>query len=452
MQGALTSQSQRVLVRLRAGVETFRSSLFFLPAVCVAVAVGGAELMLAVDARVPNDRLPGIVVTTVESARVVLGTIAAATITVAGTVFSVTMVAFQLSASQFSPRVLRGFLRDRFQQFVMGFVLGNFAYCLIVLRALRSGDADSVPGLSIAFAVVLGVLAVVAILGYVDRAGRSMQVGEIIRRITDETLLVIDATIPADPAPPAPPAPPLEAGAAVRACETGWVQQVSTDAVLDALAEGMSAHVLVRPGQFVARGEPLAVLCGAPAGAAIEHRVRSCFEIGRTRTMQQDVEFGVRQLVDIGLRALSPGINDPMTAYEVIVHLRPILLELLTRPLLGRVVARDGCTVVRMSLPSHADYLEQSLGQLRHAGRDHLFVATALLDTLGRLVSELRQRELEDRIPLVCRQGQLVLEECRSDHLIAADITTLEHLAAEAGLMAPSAETAVRDGEQEKIG
>jgi uncharacterized membrane protein len=187
-----------VIVRIRAASEAVRNSLFFVPVLCVVLGLALAAGMLELDRRVRLEPAPSLLRFTVESARELLGTVAAALITVSGIVFALTGLSVQLASSQFSPRVVRGFLRDRSAQVSIGFMVGTFTYSLVVLRAVRSGEAgpDVVPALSTALALGLTVAAVVAIVGFVSRTAHRLQSSQLIRGVAEETLGTVASRLP----------------------------------------------------------------------------------------------------------------------------------------------------------------------------------------------------------------------------------------------------------------
>lgn len=421
-----------MLLRVRAAGEGFRNSLFYLPSLFVLASVALWRGMLSLDTAVDRERLPDLVRFSEETAGPLLATIAGATITVAGIVFSVTVVAVQLASSQFSPRVLRGFLRDRFQQVVMGLLVGTFTYAMLTLGS----SAPPVPDLTVAMAVLLALIALLAILGSIDHTARNMVVGEIVRRISDETLETVRRELPlAHPGQGAdgddgsersavPPGPPA---VVVAAPWTGWVQQVDGGGILRDLPAGASARMEVRVGRFTVAGTPL-VSVWPPTGGSGEELdadhlrevVDDSFAIGRSRTMQQDVGFGLRQLADIALRALSPAINDPTTACEVVVHLGAVLREVLRRQPVARVLRDDqGRCLVRPHEVDPDGYVERSFGQIRLCARDHPAVHVAMLETLAMLRDDLGSAGLEARVEILRRQAALVVEEAR--HSTALD-------------------------------
>ena len=422
-----------MLLRLRAWRERFSNSLFYLPSLFVVGAVAVWRLMLAWDRSVDGDALPELVRFDGDNASALLGTIAGATITVAALVFSLTAVAVQLASSQFSPRVLRGFLRDRFQQVVMGLVIGTFTYAVVTLSSV---DPET-PHLTISLALLLAVAAVLAILGSIDHTVRSLRVGEIIHRVADETVHTIRRRCPelggADP-PAHRSWPEDDDVVVVRSLRSGWVQQVNSTAIVEALPPGGAARLDVRVGVFVAAGAPLVTAVRAGLDVErFEHEVVRSFATGTGRTMQEDFDFGFRQLVDVALRALSPAINDPTTAYECVQHLGAALRELLVRDLPADRKAADGDRVLfRPHDLRHADYVARSFEQIRLAARDHPGILVAVLHVLALLVSEVEEVGLPERAEPLRAQAALVVAEAERSVALAADVDRVR--AAAAGL------------------
>lgn len=418
-----------MLIRLRAMWEGFRGSLFFVPFLFLLLAALLAEGMIVLDTelRERGVELPALLSSTVDSARALLGTIAAATITVAGIAFSVSLLLIQLASSQFSPRVLREFFRDSFTKRILGLVVGTFVFCLLVLRAVRGsvGEAGQavIPNLSVFVALVLGIVSILGIVAFINHSAHSMEAAEIIRRITGETREMIERLWPAsedraeeEQEPPSHeyPAPSDEGDAlVVTARAGGWVQQVDPGKLLDAASDGGTIRLEIHPGDFVVEGRPICTIWPQPED---EHRAikeaREAIRIGRGRTMQQDVDYGIRQLVDIALRALSPGINDPTTAQEVIVHLGAVLRVLLLRDP-PQTFWRDGRDrrLYMPHEPGHADLVDLAFDQIRRAGAAQPSIAVAQLESLGMLRGSLVEADLTDRLPPIRREARLVLEE-----------------------------------------
>ncbi len=428
-----------MLVRLRSALEAFRNSLFFLPALFVALAVVLAQLMLEADQRVSLDSVPSFLRFTVDSARELLSTVAGATITVSGIVFALTALTVQLASSQFSPRVVRGFLRDRFTQAAIGFMAGTFTYSLLILRAVRSPSDDElsnvVPNLSAGLGLVLAVGVVITILAYVNHTAQSLQATQLIGHITEGTITLVRKRFhEAGPGGTQPPAPEgVGPGRALRSLRSGWVQQVNEQALLAALPESGLLQVEVRVGSFVHEGKRLAtVWFGGQDSEDSDEKLVESFAIGKMRTMQQDVLFGIRQLVDVALRALSTGVNDATTAYECIVHLGSVLFEILRRDLPPMVVTGEGgrC-LLRPHELTHADYVGRSFDQIRRNITTMPDLCVALLRTLGALAQELEDLGLADRAEPLRRQARLVVAGVTAAEPLADDLALVERAAAD---------------------
>lgn len=425
-----------MLVRLRSALESFRNSLFFLPALFVALAVVLAQLMLEADQRVALDSVPSFLRFTVDSARELLSTVAGATITVSGIVFALTALTVQLASSQFSPRVVRGFLRDRFAQAAIGFMAATFTYSLLILRAVRSpSDAasDVVPNLSAGLALLLAVGVVIAILAYVNHTAQSLQATQLIGHITEGTIALVRKRFPEREAGlTAPPAPVgVGPGRALRSPRSGWVQQLSEQALMAALPESGLVRVELRVGSFVHEGKRLAtVWADEHDGEDLDENLVEAFAVGRMRTMQQDVLFGIRQLVDVALRALSTGVNDATTAYECIVHLGSVLYEILRRDLPPVVITGEqGRCMLRPHELTHADYVARSFDQIRMNITTMPDQCVALLHTLGGLVDELEDLGLADRVEPLRRQARLVVAGATAAQPLPDDLELVERAA-----------------------
>ncbi len=317
-------------LRLSAIGERLRTSLFVLPTAAVVLAIALAALTVTIDSRfdsVTTD-LPLGFSSTVESARALLSTIAGATIAFAGIAISVSLLVIQMASSQYSPRVVHTLFRDPFNRRVMAAVVGTFTYCLIVLRAVRSpleeGSDPVTPNLSVAVAVVLGILAILAVVAFIDHNAHAMDISEILERVKRESIAQINAEWePVGGEPHSLGAPP-EAVAdgqstVVRFHSSGWVQQIDTDVLMRCPPDGATITVLTRAGRYAIEGTALGTISPPMTDPGpVEDELRAAVVLGRTRTLQQDVSLGLRQLADVALRALSPGINDPTTAQDAI--------------------------------------------------------------------------------------------------------------------------------------
>jgi uncharacterized membrane protein len=212
---------------------------------------------------------------------------------------------------------------------------------------------------------------------------------------------------------------------AVEAPHAGWIQQIDTEALHDAVPEASTAIVAVSIGSFVPERAPLVWIDRSPGDDDAQLRILQAFAIGDGRTMQQDVEFGLVQLTDIAVRALSPGVNDPTTACDVIVHIGDVLLSIWARREPATTRSRDGRTVVLVRT-THVAYLDRALGPIRRYGRDDPEVMTTLLRTITLVRSETLRRGLPGPIEPLDVAIADVVAEADTEHWSAAEVAQFD--------------------------
>jgi uncharacterized membrane protein len=415
---------------LRQILDRVAHRLLFVPIVFVVASVVLTQAMLWIDAGLGDEAIPRVLETTVEGGRATLSTIAGGLIASITLLLSLTLVAVQLGNTQFSPRTLRDWIGNRTQQVTIGVALGTTVYCLLALRRTRAFDEGDLapPHLTVLLSVALGVLTLILVVRSVDHLADSLRVGSLAGRLTRETIALVEAEfeMPDRPSPAAAPAAPgglphrldrPSAAAAIEADRSGWVQQVDESAVVEAVPDGHTIELTTALGAYVAAGTPLAWVWSDRDGhegrpevedsEAMASGVRGAVAVGDTRTMQQDVGFGILQLVDIALRALSPGVNDPATANDVIAHLGEVMLAIWDRPAAERRRTIDGRTLITAQL-DHAGHLASAFDQIRRYGAADVEVATTLVRTLLLIRSEALRRRMcgptepiEDMLALV---------------------------------------------------
>jgi len=421
-----------VRLRLSALAERLRASLFFVPMVAVVVAVLAGFVTLAVDRHLDDQtQLPLGLTSTVASARTVLSTIAGATISFAGIAFSVSLLIIQLASSQYSPRVVHTLFRDPFNKRVMALVVGTFTYCVIVLRSVRSPLEDDgravIPNLSVAVAVLLGIVTILAIVAFINHSAHAMDVSEILERVRREAIgSVRREWAPVDPDRRDTGAAPALSGPrwVARFDRSGWVQQIDRDALLHCTPAGSMLLLDTFPGRYAIEGTPLCILSPPPADPDdIGRRLRAAITVGITRTTQQDVSYGLRQLADVALKALSPGINDPTTAQDAIFHTTAVLAELLQRDPPPRLQhGPEGQRLVVAQQPTHADLVALAFNETRRAAAAQPTVCVYLLEALHLLKESLDRRHLDDRTQLLAGQARLIVAGCEAANLLPADL------------------------------
>jgi uncharacterized membrane protein len=422
------------------------------PFVFVLLAIALAQATIAVDSALEDAgvTLPAVLRTTITAGHSLLTTIATATITVAGVAFSISLLVVQLASTQYSPRVLHSFYRDRFTKISLGFVVGTFSYSLLVLRTVHRGVGGQqeavIPNVSILTALVLGIIAILTIVAFIDHSAHSISVSQIVQLITEETREQIARLHPErrDDAPEPPPAPaPPDDALEVAADRDGWLQQIDGRRLLEALPPGGVALIDAHPGKFVAEGIALCRVWPAPTDEAerarLEKRVGAAVHLGRRRTMQQDVEFGLRQLADIALRALSPGVNDPTTANEAISHATAILRELMARDLPPRSEEdEEGRRLVRLDARTFRDYADVAFDQVRRAAADHPAVIVHLLRSLGPIVRYLEDAGLFDRAAILREKATEAIRQVEAADHLDEDLAGVLDVARHEGLSPPA--------------
>jgi uncharacterized membrane protein len=319
------------------------TSLWLVPAVMILVAIGLALGMIYLDDTLPPEwfePLHGLLRIGPDGARQVLATIAGSMITVASLVFSMTLVTLSLAATQLGPRLITRFMRDAINQVVLGTFLATFIYALFVLETVSGTEPHVfVPHLALTLGLVLTLISLAWLIFFIHHVAVSIQADAVIADVSDELSGAIANRFPqVDRGVGRPMETPFldrlaEPPGVVRSPKSGYVQAIDGRALLrQASARDLLIKVEQRPGDFVIAGGPLLkVWPKARLSEALISRLREPIVIGRQRTPTQDIDFAVSALLEIGLRALSPGINDPQTAITCIDRLAEALAELMGR-------------------------------------------------------------------------------------------------------------------------
>jgi uncharacterized membrane protein len=385
---------EQLVVRLRNLLHGF----WLVPgAVALAIALSALVLVEIDDAG--GEKGVGLFPGDAEAARVVLSVVAGSLITVAGLTFSITIVTLQLVSSQYTPRALRSLLGDRTNQVVAGAFVGIFGYCLLVLRSVRE---EFVPSLSVTGSIVLGLTGLALLLLFIHHVGQTIKVDDICARVARETLAATDRLYP-DPVGEPETTPIALGGPAghVYAARAGWLRVVGLARLAERSPGADSIEVLVVPGDFVTPARPLAAV-RPPAAATPQASV--AFEVSRERDLDQDVGFGIRQLVDIAVRALSPSVNDPTTAVTCVGYLSAVLERLAGRgaPEVDRRLGEEG-VLVRAPGPPFERLLDEAFLEIGRHGQDDPRVICAALEALERVGTVAASVGARDRVLAVAK-------------------------------------------------
>lgn len=447
------------------GVWTrLRDSLWFVPSLIVLAAVLLAIGMVELSALAPSEALerwPRLFGAGADGSRSMLSAIAGSMITVAGVTFSITMVAVTQASAQYTPRILRNFMRDRANQAVLGIFVGIFAYCLVVLRTIRGGDGpDFVPSLAVLVGILLALLGIAVLIFFIHHIATALQASEIVARIARETCATVDRLYPQegeDRGPEAPAAePPVSPGAwrPVSVGATGYIMRADTRRLVSlADARGLLIRLERTAGDFVIAGQPVAWFARDPAGtgraaARPEEAAKALlreYAVGPYRTLDHDVGFGIRQLVDIALKALSPGINDTTTAVTCVDYLGAVLVRLANRRIDRSHRGKEGRPRVTAPGPTFESLLALAMDEIRQHVRGNVSVLGRQLRVLG-LVAGVARSSVRRRA--IARQVELLREAVATTVPAEYDRDGLEALAAGALASAagPGNPTADPDG------
>ncbi len=378
--------------------DNLQSNFWFVPVMMAVAAILLASSSSAIDKMLPTSAVeaPGGWVYTggAEGASAVLQTIAGSMITVAGVVFSLTLVALSLASSQFGPRLLRNFMRDRTTQVTLGTFIATFLYCLLILRTIRwDAEATFVPQFSVTLGVGLAIASLWVLIHFIHHVSVSIQADEIVARVGDDIEHGINRLFPQEIGEERPdavrddlPALCKEAPVVVPAPDDGYIQIIDAEALMDlAKQEELVLRIERLPGQYVIEGSPL--VSAWPAERVEEHlmhRIDSAFVVGTHRSTGQDLEFALYQLVEVALRALSPGINDPFTAVACVDRLASALCRLARRDMPSALrYDADGHLRVIAPIAGFRALLDAAFNQIRHSARTNAAVTQRLLEAIG---------------------------------------------------------------------
>ena len=405
------------LSRVRHAVT---GALWPLPAAAVVLAVvlGGALPLLDEALQASGEEpLAYVFEGGPSAARGILSTIAGSVISVTTLLFSLTIVTLQLASSQYSPRLLQTFVRDRIVQVCLGVLLGTFVYALVVLRSVRSaGDSDGgsafVPRLSVTVGFLLALASVAALVTFLAHQTRQLRVETMMGDVSTEATATIGrlgTRLDSDGSPDEPLADVPASARPVCARRSGFLVRTAEELLVAELyRRGAVLRLDRRPGDSVVAGTPLAWVWvddeAAPVpveelATALERYV----ELSVERSAAADPSYGLRKLVDIAARALSPGINDPTTAVHALSHVSALMGQLSVRDTWHRRVPGDD-GVPRLLLPSwdHAALLDLSVTQVRSYGRQDATVVERLFALLAEVGWQARTEPQRQAVRAQC--------------------------------------------------
>jgi uncharacterized membrane protein len=350
-------------------------------------------------------------------AQIILAGIAASIMTVVSIVFAILLMTLTLASMQFSPRIIVSFSRDRVTQWTLGIFLGTFLYCMVALPAAHSLPQPFAPVATVMGAMVLALVCVGLLLFFIHHISQAISVNHIVDRIAAETEAMIDDLMPwphrlNHQLETTEPLRANESEVPVRSDVSGYIRFVDT-ARLVAIAKQnhVTIRVLRRVGHFVPAGIPLMMVSkGSRLSPDAATELLAAFDLGPTRTLQQDVEFGVLQIVDVALKAISPAVNDPTTAINCVDQLSRILIRFASREA-PEDLLYDPPGIVRASIGwIHFERLvEAAFEQIRMYSKTDVAVSLRLLRALGDIAASTTDAEYRR---ILLERGRRVVAGC----------------------------------------
>jgi uncharacterized membrane protein len=417
--------------------ENLRTNLWVVPSLEVlgAVTLFGCTLLLDRAAYRGTFAVPSWVISgSADAARQILTAIAAAVITVVGVVFSIILVTLTLASTQFGPRMLRNFIRDRGTQLTLGTFVATFVYAVLVLVSIGPGPhGDFVPHIGVTTTLGLMVADLGILIYFIHHTAVSIQLPQVIAGIARDLVGAIQTQgggqaqgggqhsrdREAERGPGATEiAALLESdGVAVLAPTSGYVQFIRLDSLVALAADaGAVISLSYRPGHFIVQGHPVANVWPPSAAAQVREVLGHSHITGPYRTLTQDVSFGIDQLVEIAIRALSPAVNDTFTALTCIDWLGDSLCKIMRHWHPARV-HRDSQGYVRViaAQPGYERLVQRAFEKIRQAGQGMPAVMIRQLEALAKMMTETtdagQRRLLLDQAEMIQRASERSVAE-----------------------------------------
>jgi len=385
--------------------DELRTNLWLVPTVEVIAATALFVATGAVDkaAYRGSIRLPAWVISgSADAARQILASIAGAVITVVGIVFSITIVTLTLASTQFGPRMLRNFIRDRGTQLTLGTFVATFVYCILVLVSIGPGDhGDYVPHLSITMTFQLVLIDLAVLIYFIHHIATQIQLPQVIASIAKDLAHAVDAQSSDSPRGDATSPPDavsleeliatiMESGAVIRTPKSGYLQFIRHSQLVRIASEADAVLRLpYRPGHFLVEGRELASVWPPEAADHVASYLERAQVTGPHRTLTQDVAFGVDQLVEIAIRALSPAVNDTFTAMTCVDWLGDCLCKI-ARVWAPTYVHRDRAGTIRVisDQVSFERLVQRAFEKIRQASWAMPAVMIRQLETLTTIMEQ----------------------------------------------------------------
>ncbi|MEO8287274.1 MAG: DUF2254 domain-containing protein [Chloroflexota bacterium] len=426
------------MLRFQRVFNNLQGGLWFVPSLVVALLIGLAYLMVWLDRTVGNSvaaNLPLVFEAGPEGTRDMLSTIAGSMLTVASVAFSFTIVVFSFASSQYASRTLHSFMDDNTNQIVLGTLLGSFVYCLLILRTTRiENDQDFVPVLSATFALLLAIVDLMLFILFIHHVSESIQAYHIINRVGQATNKAIIGLYPEHMQRRDAQDDSDERVAAfemseVLAGQSGYIQMVYGRQLLDMAVRHDLVVVLHKSvGNFVLKNELLATV--GPADRVSDdlvRQIRDAFASGPHRTIYQDPLYGMLQLSDIAIKALSPAINDPNTAVMALNEMSLVLRQLAARELPRHVLLdKNGQARIIAPVLTFDAMAAHAFDQVRRYGMGDATIPAKMLDVIAEIAERCdlpgQRAVLKEHVKAIMRDADRHIENERDRAQINAEM------------------------------
>jgi len=418
-------------IKLYTFFERLSGSFWFLPSVMVLIAILASQATITFDqTNIPSSSpaLSWLYTGSPDGARAVLSTISGSMISVAGVTFSITMVTLSLASSQLGPRLLSNFMRDRGNQIVLGTFISNFIYCLLVLRSIRSLDEVSfVPHLSLSIAIVLAIISLGVLIYFFHHVSTMIQAQNLIANIGKELESSVDRLL-SSPTKNSRYERELRQSddipsefegqqVFITSKSSGYLQAIDNDELLEITeSNDLILKLLYRPGDFIAKGSDIIAIYPDNGSQEVEEKVLDTLVLGTSRLRIQDVEFSIDQLVEIALRALSPGINDPFTAIACLDQLGTTLSYIAENKIpSGYHYDSAGNLRIISNAVTFDGIIDAAFNQIRQYAKSDVAVTIRLLEVIAIIIARTssaeRQKILLEQADMVKRGSEKYIPE-----------------------------------------
>ncbi len=401
------------------------SSYWFVPAILAGVGIGLAYGMFAIDLYLWKGRSGigwWVYSGDIEGARTVLSSIATAMMTIASIVFSISLLVISTTVSQYGPLLIRNFMHDKVSQVVFGLFVAIFIYCYLTLNIMKGHEVDYTPSIAVTAGVVLGIVSVGFLIYFIHHMAASIHSNNVVARVGQDLKSAIERLYPErdgeikEKCGESRNIPPDfdEKAVPVLALKSGYIKAIDSERLLKmAVAKDLLLRLNARAGEFVNERQVLARVWPAESvDDQIAEEIERAFIRGNERTLEQDVEFGVDQIVEVALRALSPSLNDPLIALNCMDWLGAGLLKMTNRqpPSAYRFDGEDRLRIIAKCL-DFPELVDRMFLMLRQYTTQHVAVTIRLLEVIRDTARSLQKER--DRVVLL--RHALLIERASQD-------------------------------------